>query len=313
MVDIQFCMANDALSWDLYRTFLAVLEEGSLSAAARRLGLAQPTTGRHIEQLEKGLGTPLFLRAPQGLLPTAAALALRPYASNLASTAAALLRVASSQGRDPQGELTGTVRISASDVIGVEVLPALLANVRRVHPRLVVELVLSNRIDNLLQGEADIAVRMRRPEQDALVARRIGTIEMGLFAHADYLERAGVPEDWQALREHSLIGIDSENAFTRAMQQRLRGLRRDDFSLRSDSYLAQLALIRAGCGIGICQAALARRSAPALRRVLRQSFAIGMDTWLVMHENLRDNPACQAVYTALADGLQAYAGEALTT
>jgi DNA-binding transcriptional LysR family regulator len=313
MDDIQFCMTKDALSWDLYRTFLAVLEEGSLSGAARRLGLAQPTAGRHIEQLEKGLGTPLFLRAPQGLLPTAAALALRPYAVTLAATAAALLRAASSQGRDPQGGLTGTVRISASDVIGVEVLPALLAPLRETHPHLVVELVLSNRIDNLLQGEADIAVRMRRPDQAALLARRIGSIELGLFAHADYLERAGVPEDWQALREHSLIGIDSENAFTRGMQQRLHGLRRDDFSLRSDSYLAQLALIRAGCGIGICQAALARRGAPALRRVLPQSFAIGMDTWLVMHENLRDNPACQAVYTALADGLQAYAGEALTT
>jgi DNA-binding transcriptional LysR family regulator len=300
-------MTKEALSWDWYRTFLAVLEEGSLSGAARRLGLAQPTAGRHIEQLEKGLGMPLFLRAPQGLLPTAAALALRPYATNLATTAAALLRVASSQGRDPQGELTGTVRISASDVIGVEALPPLLANLRRMHPRLVVELVLSNRIDNLLQGEADIAVRMRRPEQDALVARRIGNIEMGLFARADYLERAGVPEDWQALREHSLIGIDSDNAFTRGVQHLLGGLRRDDFSLRSDSYLAHLALIRAGAGIGICMAVLARRSPGPLRRVLPQLFAMQFETWLVMHENLRENPACQAVYALLADGLVAFA------
>lgn len=294
------------LSWDLYRTFLAVLEEGSLSGAARKLGLAQPTAGRHIETLEQGLGVTLFLRAPQGLLPTAAARALQPYAATLAATAAGLLRAASGQGRDPQHGLTGTVRISASDVIGVEVLPPLLAALRLAHPHLVVELVLSNRIDNLLQGEADVAVRMRRPDQEALVARRIGYIELGLFARADYLERTGMPEDWHALREHSLIGIDSEDAFTRAMRAKVGGLRRDDFSLRSDSYLAQLAMIRSGCGIGICQAALARRGPEALRRIMPQLFAIELDTWLVMHENLRDNPACQAVFAALAEGLIAY-------
>lgn len=300
-------MDKNALSWDLYRTFLAVLEEGSLSGAARRLGLAQPTAGRHVEALEQGLGVALFLRAPQGLLPTPAARALQPYAATLAATAAALLRTAAGQGRDPQHGLSGTVRISASDVIGVEVLPPLLAALRRDHPRLAIELVLSNRIDNLLQGEADIAVRMRPPEQDALVARRIGNIELGLFARADYLERNGTPGDWRALREHSLIGIDSEDAFTRAMRHKVGGLRRDDFSLRSDSNLAQLAMIRAGCGIGICQAALAGSGRGELRRVLPQLFSIALDTWLVMHENLRGNPACQAVYAALGDGLIAYA------
>jgi DNA-binding transcriptional LysR family regulator len=287
--------------WDLYRTFLAVIEEGSLSGAARRLGLAQPTAGRHIDTLEAYMGGALFLRSQNGLLPTEAAQALRPYAETLASTTAALLRAAASQGAGA----TGTVRITASEVIGVEVLPVILAQLRRDHPALTIELSVSDRIDNLLQREADIAVRMVRPVQDALVARRIGNIELGLFARRDYLERCGTPGDWQALRDHTLIGIDQENAFTRGWRQRLGGLGRDDFSLRCDSYLAQLAAIRTGFGIGICMAGLARRS-PELVRVLPDLFANDLDTWLAMHENLRDNTSCKVVYAALADGLGAF-------
>lgn len=294
--------------WDLYRTFLAVLQEGSLSGGARRLGLTQPTAGRHIDTLETYIGGALFLRSQNGLLPTDAALALLPYAETLASTAAALLRAAASQGADA----TGTVRITASEVIGVEVLPPILAQLRREHPALKIELSLSDRIGNLLQREADIAVRMVRPAQEALIARRIGNIELGLFAHRDYLDRYGAPNDWQALREHTLIGIDEENAFTRGWRRRLGGLGRDDFALRCDSYLAQLAAIRAGFGIGICQVGLARRP-PELVRVLPALFAIELDTWLAMHENLRNNVSCKVVYAALAEGLSAYIGAAVPT
>lgn len=290
--------------WELYRSFLAVLQEGSLSGAARVLGLAQPTLGRHVEALEAALGLALFTRSQLGYAPTEAALALQPAAQALATAAAALRRVASAQGGDGR-QVKGTVRISASEVVGVEVLPPILAALRRQHPALVVELSLSNRLEDLLQREADIAVRMQRPQQDVLVARRIGHIALGLHARDDYLARHGTPRTVDELAGHALIGFDRETAFIRSLRRELGGLKRDDFALRSDSDLAQLAAIRAGLGIGFCQVGLARRDA-RLKRVLARRFAVRLETWVAMHQDLRDSPRCRAAFDALCSGLQAY-------
>ena len=153
-------------SWELYRSFLAVLREGSLSGAARALELTQPTIGRHIDALERSLRASLFTRAQNGLSPTDAALELQPYAESMEASSRALLRAVASS-RD---EIRGTVRITASEIIGAEVLPPILADLQRDHPQLVVELVLSNRTEDLLRREADIAVRMVRPQQQALAA-----------------------------------------------------------------------------------------------------------------------------------------------
>lgn len=287
--------------WDLYRSFLAVLEAGSLSAAARELGLAQPTLGRHIDALESKLGYALFVRSRLGYLPTEQALLLKPYAQALAATAAALLRAASGHG----DEARGTVRITASEVVGCEVLPTILARLHEQYPQLQIELAVSNRPQDLLRREADIAVRMLRPAQEALVARRIGAIELGMFAHRSYLARRGTPATLADLHGHALIGFDHENAFIRRLKHHLGDLTRSEFALRSDSDLAQLAAIRAGFGIGICQAGIARRD-PQLVRVLPALFSIELDTWLAMHEDLRDSKRCAVVFAALADGFASY-------
>jgi DNA-binding transcriptional LysR family regulator len=287
--------------WDLYRSFLAVLREGSLSGAARALGVAQPTVGRHVEALEQALGLPLFTRSVQGLAPTEAAEDLRPHAEALAAGAAALLRAASGARAGSRG----TVRVTASEVVGAEVLPPVLAALREAHPALVVELVLTNRTEDLLRRDADIAVRMVRPVQEALVARRIGRITLGLHAHPRYLERCGRPDSLEALRDHALIGFDRESAFIRGLRAEGVPLHRRLFALRTDSDLAQLAAIRAGFGIGVCQVALARR-APVLERLLPEALAIGLDTWLAMHADLRGSRRCRIVFDALAAGLGAY-------
>ena len=293
---------------ELYRSFLAVLQEGSLSGAARALGLAQPTLGRHVDALEAALGLALFTRSQLGYAPTDAALALQPAAQALASAAAALRRVASAQGGRGSVDgnpVRGTVRISASEVVGVEVLPPILAALRQRHPALVIELSLSNRLEDLLQREADIAVRMQPPQQDVLVARRIGSIALGLHARDDYLAEHGTPRTVDELAGHALIGFDRETAFIRQLRKQLGGLKRDQFALRADSDLAQLAAIRAGFGIGFCQVGLARRD-PRLKRVLARRFALQLDTWVAMHQDLRDAPHCRATFDALAAGLQAY-------
>jgi DNA-binding transcriptional LysR family regulator len=288
-------------NWDLYRSFLAVLEAGSLSAAARDLGLAQPTLGRHIDALEASLGYALFVRSQHGYLPTEHALQLKPYAAALAANASAFLRAASGQGDQPRG----TVRVTASEIVACELLPPILAALHAQYPELQIELAVTNRPQDLLRREADIAVRMVRPVQEALVARRVGAIELGLHAHRDYLARRGTPATLAELKDHAIIGYDHENAFIRSIKHHLGGLTRSMFALRSDSDLAQLAAIRAGFGIGVCQVALAARD-PALVRVLPAAFSIELDTWVAMHEDLRDSKRCAVVFAALADGLSAY-------
>jgi DNA-binding transcriptional LysR family regulator len=299
-------MSDIEPSWDFYRSFLAVLNEGSLSGAARVLGLTQPTIGRHIDALEQAVGFQLFTRSQHGLSATQAAMELRPYAETLSSTAAALLRTASGQG----GAVKGTVRLSASEVVGVEVLPPILTNLRERYPELDIELVLSNTVEDLLRRDADIAVRMVEPSQDALVVKRLGDITLGFHAHRRYLERHGTPGCLEDLTAHSLIGFDRDLPAVRSM---LRGkipvfepvFDRARFALRADSHLAQLAAIRAGFGIGVCQARLAERD-PDLVRVLPDAFGMKLGTWLAMHENLRTTLRCRATFDALAAGLEGY-------
>jgi DNA-binding transcriptional LysR family regulator len=283
--------------WALYRTLLAVLDEGSLSAAARTLGLTQPTVARHVDALEAALGADLFVRSQRGLDPTDLAHSLRGHAQLMATTAAALLRTASGS----LGSVAGTVRISASDVVGVEHLLPILAQLRRDYPALVVELTLSDRVDDLLAREADIAVRMTEAKQTALLVRRLAPVELGFHAHCRYLDRRGTPATMADLAAHDMIGYDAETPALRVMSQQLAPLDRHGFALRTDSNLAQLAAIRAGFGIGLCQVGVAQRD-PALVRVL-PAVAMPLPLCIVMHEDLKTSARCRAVFDALAAGL----------
>jgi len=287
--------------WELFRSFLAALQAGSLSAAARALKLTQPTVGRHIDELEKALGTTLFTRSQHGLQPTEAALELAPHAKAMAASAGALIRTASGRSQ----EISGAVRLSASEVIGVEVLPPMLVSLRVQHPRLTLELVVSDEIRDLLRRDVDLAVRNVRPTQAGLVARKIGTVTLGLYAHRRYLEAHSVPRTPEDLSEHALIGYDQETPAVRTLQARGMRFTRGMFALRTDSNLTQLAAIRAGYGIGICQAVLGQRDAD-LVRLLPKHFAFGLEIWLVLHEDLRDNPRMRAVFDHLDGQLSRY-------
>lgn len=293
-------MATKEPGWELYRSFLAVIREGSLSGAARLLGMTQPSLGRHVRQLESDLGTVLFTRSPQGLIATDIGHELATHAEAMAATSAALRRAASA-GNDA---LRGVVRLTCSEIIGAEVLPAMLTALHRAHPGIVVELSLSNRNENLLRKDADIAVRMTQPAQSAMVARRIGSISLGLYAHRRYLKSQGQPTSVADLRQHTLIGYDRETPALRAIRSQLP-FDRDDFSLRTDSDLAHLAAIRAGYGIGVCQCAIARRDKNLLH-LLPEAFELSLDTWLVMHEDLRASRRTRTVFDYLAIALAEY-------
>jgi DNA-binding transcriptional LysR family regulator len=288
-------------NWDLYRSFLATLALGSLSAAARELGLTQPTVGRHIEALEAALGQQLFTRSQQGLSPTEAAIQLRPFVETMAATSAALVRAAADAGE----ETAGTVRISASEVMGVEVIPAIIAGLQDRHPRLEIELSTTDLIEDVLNREADIAVRMAEPTQKALVARHLGAIPIGFHAHRAYLDRHGTPATIADLAHHRLIGFDRQTAFVRAVAERIPAVADARFAFRADSNLAQLAAIRTGVGIGVCQVRLARTD-PDLVRLLAAEFEVPLPVWIVMHEDLRSSPRCRATFDALVAGLRAF-------
>lgn len=297
-------MATD-IGWELYRSFLGVLTHGSLSGAARALGVAQPTIGRHVAALEKSLGLALFTRSQTGFLPTEAAQSLRLYAESLQSTVAALERTAASQGSG----VTGSVRVTASDVIGVEVLPPIIARLRDQHPDLAIELMLTDRVQDLIGREADIAVRMLRPRQELLVARRVGQIALGLHAHQSYLSRRGTPKTLADLANHALIGFDETTPFIRDAGKKFGGWRREAFAIRTDNNLAQLALIRSGAGVGICQTAIAQRDKEIVR-ILPRQLALSLDTWITMHQDLRNSPRCRVTFDALVEGLEQYLNSA---
>ncbi len=174
------------LDWDLLQSLQAVLAAGSLSAAAKARGLTQPTLGRHIDQLERQLGAPLFLRSPRGLQATDMALALRPHLEDMAAASQAAVRDASNAA---DGE-SGVIRVAASELIGIEVLPPILAAFRRANPKIVIEVSLSNKLQDLTRRDADIAIRMARPSQNTLVARKVGHVDFGFYATPDYLAEA---------------------------------------------------------------------------------------------------------------------------
>lgn len=283
--------------WQLYRTFLEVLRRGSLSAAARALGLTQPTVGRHVEALEADLGLSLFARSQAGLAATAQAQALAPFAEDMAAAAAAFVRAAEGGGSNG---ISGTVRITAGEVVGAEILPPLLAEIRKSHPAIAFELVLSNRMQNLLRRDADIAVRMVRPTQNALVVRKLGSMVLGLYAHRAYAERRGLPQTTADLGAFDLVGFDRDAGAARSAVRENPWIDRSLFNFRADNDLAQLAAVRAGLGIGAMNHILAAR-APAMVRVLPQAVEFKIETWLAMHEDQRANPPVRATFDALGD------------
>ena len=287
--------------WDLFQSLHAVLEAGTLSAAAKLRGLTQPTLGRHIETLEQRLGSPLFLRSPRGLQPTDLALELRPHLNEMAAAASAAVRDASGAA----DSIVGSVRITAADMVGAEVIAPMLAQFHETHPGTIIELMMSNTTDDLSRREADIAVRMTPPTQSALVAKKVGEITMAFYATAEYLERHGSPTSFAELKTHAVIGFDSPSYNLRELPGINMEVTRETFTFRCDSDVAQFAAIRAGFGIGVCQDILGRRY--GLTPVMPDVSVFRMGCWIVMHENLRANRRMRLMFDHLVEGFTAYA------
>lgn len=294
---------NAGPDWALWRSFAAVAQHGSLSRAGRALGLSQPTVGRHIEALETGLGAKLFERSVGGLAPTE--LGLRAYEkvqrAELALAEAELMAAGAVAHPD------GSVRITASVVFAHAVLPPMLRDLRMEFPRIALELVPTDSPENLLLREADIAVRMFRPTQGDLVARKLGEVAVVACAHESYLARRGVPATVDELRGHDLIGFDRSDMLIVAAAQLGVTLHRDDFAIRCDSQSAMWEMIRAGVGIGFAQENIIRDT-PGMRAIPLPLAIPPMEVWLTSHRQLYTARRIRAVYDRLGEMISVWLG-----
>ena len=290
--------------WDLIRTFLEVEKTGSFSAAGRELGLSQPTVGRQIQELEAQLGASLFQRKNRGHSLTEVGVGLLEHAKEMKLAASQLSLLAAGQAE----KLKGTVRITASVVVSHYLLPPILSYIRAVEPEVELELHPSDTTENLLFREADIAVRMYRPEQLDVITRRVGTHRFGLYATRGYLLEHGVPKDLNDLMGHDFIGYDRSDLMIKGMREMGITVDRSFFSIRCDNQTVSMELLREGCGIGVAPTLIAERD-PWLERVLPELEIPELPMWLTAHKALRNTPRIRRVYDLLADGLQAVAGD----
>ena len=294
---MQFRM--DTLDWTLTRSFLAVAETGSLTRAARRLGLSQPTLSRHITDLETRLG-PLFHRQPRGLAPNDTALALLPHAKAMEEAAARLSLAAAGREEAP----TGTVRITASRVVSFYILPAILADLRHAEPGIDIDLVPSDTSENLLMREADIALRMYRPDQAEVITAHVTDLPFGIYAAHSYIARHGAPQSFEELLRHDMIGFDRSDLMLRMMAEMGIQRQRSDFPIRCDDQLVYMALLRAGLGIGGMQTIIARQ-APDLVRLVPDLPLPPLPVWITAHQALRHTPRIRRVFDHLTQAFRA--------
>ena len=292
-------MPNSTPDWALLHSFLAVAEAGSLSAAARAIGQSQPTLGRHIRVLEEQLGVTLFRRVPRGLEPTTAALPLVETARAMAENAAKLMHLA--EGR--QEGLKGTVRITASRIVSQYMLPKVLAELRLAEPEIQIELLPSDTSENLLFREADIALRMYRPEQLDIIARHVADLPIGLYAARTYLARHGRPDGIENLMKHNFVGYDRDDRILRMMRELGFPVSREFFPIRCDDQTVHWELVRAGCGIGGTQVQIGDCD-PLLERVMPELALPSLPLWLAAPQALRTNPRIRRVWDFLAQALR---------
>ena len=285
--------------WNLLRTFIAVYEAGTLTEAARRLGSTQPNLGRHIRTLEALLGEALFVRRPGQLKPTERAHGL--HATLLPMKAA--VQEAGRLFAEVGAQVAGTVRVAVSEVYATYVVAPLAAQWLAEQPGLEIELSVSNRAENLLRRDADIAVRFFRPEQDDVIAVHVGNTELGLFVHESFLARHGEPRDYMLPQDAFVAGFDRETSSLAPLIKGAPPAQPVRFRLRTDAMLARQAAVETGLGVGVYLVDVAAQR-PGLRRILADRFGQVQEVWLCAHAELRRSASMRFVWTRLEQALR---------
>jgi len=286
--------------WNRARAFLVTAEEGSLSAAARALGMSQPTLGRQVEALQEELGVLLFERVGRGLVLTAAGLDLLEHVRGMGEAANLVSLSASGQSQT----IEGAICITASEVNAAFLLPPMLTRLRREHPGVEIKLVASNAVRDLRRREADIAVRSGKPTDPSLIATRLRDTPARLYATPSYLERIGNPTTAAELSDADFIGFTEDDRFMNGMNALGFSLTRKNFPIHTENHLVLWELVKAGLGIGVIIDEVGDAE-PLVQRVLPNAAPIPVPMWLVAHREVHTSRRVRVVFDLLLEHLGA--------
>ena len=287
------------MDWRALQDVVAVAQTGSLSAAARYLKVSQPTVGRRIEQLEQQIGALLFNRTAQGLLLTTVGENIVNHARRMEEEALAIERVATGANQ----QLQGNVRISLIEDLGINWIPKNLSEFHKQYPELAIEVNIDNRNVNLLRREADIAVRLARPQQADLICRKVGMLHFGLYASQAYLDEHGVPEQRADLKDHYHVGFADDMRHAPQVKKLEAIFSQGHIRHRSNSHMEIIEATRAGIGCSALCCFIADQD-PLLRRVLSKEIDYAREIWLVTHVEIKSNARIKTVFDFLGKALE---------
>ncbi len=287
-----------SFDWNQARAFLATVEEGSLSAAGRALGLTQPTLGRQVTALEQALGIVLFERVGRSLELTASGVELLEHVRAMRDAANRISLTASGQSQT----IEGTVCVTASDLFSVHVLPPVLRRLQELAPRLNIDVVAANEIRDLQRREADIAIRHVRPEQPELIARLVTEMKAYFYASSSYLDRRGRPATKGDLTSHEFIGLGDVERMIGYMEEFGLPLTRQNFRVNSENGIFAWELVQQGFGIAPMPTIIADRT-ESVERLLPDMEPFVIPVWLTTHRELHSSRRIRLVYDILAEHL----------
>jgi DNA-binding transcriptional LysR family regulator len=281
--------------WNRARAFLVTAEEGSLSAAARALGMAQPTLGRQVDALEAELGVVLFERVGRGLTLTPSGFELLDHVRAMGEAANRVSLSAAGQSTS----IEGVVRITASEAHAAILLPPILTKLRATHPGITIEIIATSVTADLRRREADIAIRNYQPKEPDLIAKKVRDIPARLYATPGYIEKIGRPKLPFDLRHAEFINIDRTGVFLKGLNSLGLNLTESSFPILSDNYLVMWELVKAGLGIGV-QDGVIGDAEPLVRRVLPDLEPLIFSMWLVTHREVNTSRRIRVVFDLLA-------------
>ena len=281
--------------WNRARAFLATAEEGSLSAAARALGMAQPTLSRQVAALEAEIGVVLFERVGQGLSLTPSGIELLDHvrAMGEAANGFALGSFGLSQ------EMMGRVSISASEISAAYTLPPILAKLRKLEPGIEIVLNATVRISNLRRREADIAIRSVRPVDPELIAKKVGEVAVRFYATPDYIKKIGHPKSLKEMRGVEFINHEDSDGYLEFLTSLGGDPEEISFPIIADNILIIWELVKSGLGMAIWESEIADAE-PLVERIFPDADPIMFPIWLVAHRELKSNPRIRFVFDLLA-------------
>ncbi len=284
--------------WNRARAFLVTAEEGSLSAAARALGMAQPTLGRQVDALEQELGVVLFERVGRGLTLTPSGLELLDHVRAMGEAAGRVSLTSFGQSQS----IEGTICIAASETYAAMILPPIIDKLRLMEPGIKIEIVASNSPSDLRRREADIAIRNFRPTEPDLIAKKIRDVPARLYATPGYLKRIGNPKLPYDLRDADFISIDGTGMFLKGLNSIGLNLTERNLPILSENYLVMWAMVKQGVGIGILDGNIGDAEL-LVERVLPDLEPLMFPIWLVAHRDLATSRRIRMVFDLLATEL----------